>query len=195
MARPATLNLSEYLPATLTAPGLRGVEFEALCEKFPDSKIEYYRDGTITITPPTDPKTGMRNVSLLTQLAEWAKQNGCGNVTGPDAGFRLPWGSRFAPDACWFDRKPWDAAAESGELFPVFVPEFVIELRSPSDRPRPLEEKMEEYIENGVQLGWLISPNVTIYRKRKAPEILQSPSTVAGEGPLAGFVLDLKEIL
>src|SRR5262249_28596651 len=116
MAMPATLNLTDYLPATLTAPGLRDAEFEALCEKCPDSKIEYYKDGTITIRPPTDPRTGMRNMSILMQVGAWAKQDGRGNVTGPDAGFRLPWGSRFAPDACWFDRKRWNAASESGEL-------------------------------------------------------------------------------
>jgi len=117
---------------------------------------------------------------------------------GPDGGFRLPGGSRRSPDAAWFDSDRWAAAKEGSELrFPPFSPEFVIEVRSPNDRLRVLREKMQEYIDNGVQLGWLIDPEnrtVEIYRPQRPPEILNNPATVAGEGPVKDFVLSLDRI-
>ena len=92
----------------------------------------------------------------------------------------------------------WRAAQTPGTLFPKFAPDFVIEVRSPAQRARPLREKMVEYMENGVKLGWLIDPierTVTIYRPGREPEVLDNPATVAGEGPVEGFVLSLDRIL
>ena len=116
---------------------------------------------------------------------------------GPDGGFRLPSGSRRSPDAAWFDSIRWEAAAEPGLVFPTFAPEFVIEVRSPHDRIRTLHDKMAEYMENGVQLAWLIEPaerRVTIYRPGREPESLDNPASVLGEGPLAGFELKLEYV-
>jgi len=118
-------------------------------------------------------------------------------VAGPDGGFRLPDGSRLAPDASWFDAERWRAAKIPGVRFPVFSPDFVIEVRSPDDRVRPLQEKMQEYIDNGVLLAWLIDPiskTATIYRPGVALATLENPSTLPGEGPVEGFVLDLRGI-
>src|SRR5262249_23114796 len=149
--------------------------------------------------PPTDPESGTRTGSVLYQLTGWALADRRGKATGPDAGFYFPDGSRLSPDAAWFDDARWKKARSSGKSrFPVFSPEFVIEVSSPGDRLRPLQEKMEKYIENGVQLGWLVDPTkrlVTIYRSGGDPEILSNPKSVAGEGPVAGFVLDLAGIL
>jgi Uma2 family endonuclease len=130
-------------------------------------------------------------------LGNWAEAHG-GIVIGPDGGFFLPDGSRRSPDAAWFDSARWEAAKTPGRRFPVFAPEFLIEVRSPEQRARPLREKMEEYIANGVQLAWLIDPmehTVTIYRPGRAAEILDRPASVAGEGPVAGFLLSLDGIL
>jgi len=131
-------------------------------------------------------------------LSNWAEAHGKGDWCGPDTGFRFPDGSRLAPDAAWFDAARFAKAEQSGERFPVFAPEFVIEVRSPDDRLRPLREKMETYLANGVQLGWLIDPmerTVTIYRPAQPPQVLNHPASVEGEGPVAGFVLNLDRIL
>jgi Uma2 family endonuclease len=194
----AALQLEKHLPATLTAPGLSEADFLALAEEFPDCFLEYTAEGTVLIMPPTDPETGARVAEVIYQLKAWAKAQGRGIVIGPDAGFFFPDGSRRSPDAAWFDADRWRESQKKGTRFPRFAPEFVIELRSPEQRAKPLREKMEEYIANGVQLGWLIDPiahTVEIYRTGRQPEILNNPATVSGEGPVEGFVLDLSGIL
>lgn len=192
------LDIANMLPATFTRPGLTEAEFLAICDEFPDSFLEYTADGEVIIMPPTDPENGERGADAVAQLHNWARKHGSGMVTGPDAGFFLPDGSRRSPDAAWSDRARWKAAKRPGIRFPVFVPDFVIEVRSPKQRGRAQREKMEEYIANGVKLGWLIDPierTVTIYRPGQAPEILSNPASVPGEGPVAGFVLQLDRIL
>jgi len=198
MAVLATINLDENLPATFTAPGLDEDQFLALCEKYPDCTLEYTSDGTVIVMPPTDPENSERGVEAVRQLANWARAKGPGHVIGPDGGFFFIDGSRRSPDAAWFDDARWQAAKTPGRRFPMFAPDFLIEIRSPSQRARPLREKMEEYISNGVKLAWLIDPverTVAIYRPGRDPEVLANPTTVAGEGPVEGFVLNLDRIL
>ena len=171
--------------------------FLDLCQQFPDATLEYEPDGTVLIMPPTDPESGMRLAAIIYQLKGWSRQLGNGNVVGSAAGFFLPGGSRRSPDAAWFDSNRWKAAKVQGLSFPTFAPDFVIELRSPYDRLAPQARKMQEYIENGVKLGWLIDPQnrtVTVYRPGEAPTVLANPAEVAGEGPVEGFVLSLAEI-
>lgn len=194
----AAFNIATFLPATLTAPELTEAEFLKFCEQFPDSRLEYSGDGTLIIMPPTDPERGKRTSLIHRKLAEWAEEQGRGSVVGPDAGFRFEDGSRRSPDASWFNEERWQKAKKPGSRYPVFAPEFVIELRSPEDRLRLLQEKMEEYIVNGVQLAWLIDPpgrTVTIYRPGRTPEVLSNPKSLRGEGPVEGFELSLDRIL
>ena len=188
--------IEKLLPATFTAPRLSEEEFLEFAANFPDAMVEYTADGTVIVMPPTDPETGVRTGEVFRQLANWSKQRG-GMVCGPDAGFLFQDGSRRSPDAAWFDAARWREAKRGRKRFPVFAAEFVIELRSPDDRIGPLREKMPEYIANGVQLGWLIDPierTVTIYNSGP-PRVLKNPETVAGEGPIAGFLLSLERIL
>lgn len=193
------LDIDKMLPATLTWPEMTEAEFVSLCEKFPDALLEYTPDGTILIMPPTDPETGMRSSDIHGQLFVWTRANG-GHVIGPDAGFFLPGGSRRSPDAAWFDAARWQEAQQTkrpGTRFPVFAPDFVIEMRSPTDRLSTLREKMAEYLASGVKLGWLIDPEgrtVTIYRQGREAEVLTNPASVTGEGPVAGFVLTLERV-
>ena len=194
---PAALKLEEHLPATITYPGLSDAEFRAICANFPDSMVEYSSDGTIIIMPPTDPETGDRCSLIDRRLGNWADQTKRGLVTGPDAGFRFLNGARLSPDASWRDAERWKEARKSGKKYPVFAPEFVIELRSPEDKLSALRDKMEDYIDGGVQLAWLIDPikrQVHIYRPGSAPETLSDPATITADGPVAGFVLDLAGI-
>lgn len=156
-----TLEIDKLLPATFTAPGLSEAEFLELCAQFPDAFLEYTSDGTVIVMPPTDPEHGVCGGEVFGQLRDWARQDRRGLASGPDAGFYFRDGSRRSPDAAWFDRTRWREAKQSAkphQRFPVFAPDFVIEVRSPGDRLRKLQEKMEEYIANGVQLAWLIDP-------------------------------------
>ena len=114
-------------------------------------------------------------------------------------GFKLPNGATRSPDAAWVKRDRWDSLTlEQQEQFPPLCPDFVVELQSPSDALADARLKMQEYLENGAQLGWLIAPKirqVEIYRPNQEQEILQSPAILSGEEVLTGFVLDLTEIL
>jgi Uma2 family endonuclease len=188
------VDLAQVLPATFTKKGLTEAEYFALCAKFDNAFVEYTADGTVMLMPTTDPDTSNSVGEVNLQLRLWAREDGRGQVAGPDGGFLFVNGARLGPDAAWFDRERWKAAKarEPGKRVPVFAPESVIEVRSPEQRARTQREKMEEYIANGVLLGWLIDPRertVTIYRPGSEPELLVNPAEVVGEGPVAGFVL------
>src|SRR5262249_43104352 len=152
-------------------------------------------DGTLIVRSPVDPASSMRTAEVTGQLGNWAGD--CGIVVGPDSGFYFLDGSRRSPDAAWFDATRWHDAKRPGIRFPVFAPDFVIEVRSPDDRLCLLQEKMQEYTSNGVRLGWLIDPQertVAVYRPGREPEVLSHPTSVSGEGPVAGFVLNLERV-
>ena len=181
------LEIRNMLPATFTAPGLTEAQFLKLCEEFPDALLEYTADGRVIVMPPTDPENGVRSAEVLAELANWARKHKRGMVTGPDAGFFFRDGSRRSPDAAWFDSGRWKAAKRPDLRFPPFAPDFIIEIRSPGQRARPLHKKMLEYIANGVTLGWLIDPierTATIYRPGREPEALSNPASVAGKALL-----------
>ena len=193
MASHGTIDLADLLPATFTAPDLSDEQFLALCEKFPDATLEYTEEGEVIVMPPTDPLSSARVVLVTRRLSAWAERSRRGTVSGPDGGFRLPSHARRSPDAAWFEGYP-----RSKGGFPVFAPQFVIEVRSPHDRLSRLRDKMPRYIAAGVLLAWLIDPFekiVTIYRPNREPESFHNPASVSGDGPVEGFVLDLKGIL
>jgi Uma2 family endonuclease len=197
-----TLNpadIEELVPVTFTKPGLTEEEYFELCARFDDFFVEYTADGTVIIMPGTDPETSSAVGDVNLQLGLWARQDGRGWVSGPDGSFLFPNGARREPDAAWVDEKKWNAAMAKapGKRVPTFAPEFVIEVRSPEQRARMQREKMEEYVANGVLLGWLIDPlerTVTICRPGRDPEVLSNPTQIVGEGPVAGFVLNLQRI-
>jgi Uma2 family endonuclease len=190
-------HLADHLPASFYAPGLSEEQFLALFEKYPDFFLEYTTDGMVLLMPPTDPESAERVNEVGYQLTHWTKAHG-GHVIGANGLFFLPNGARRGPDAAWWDDARWQATKNPKTRYPMFAPDFVIEVRSPAQRARPLREKMTEYIENGVKLGWLIDPidrSVTIYRPEREPEVLANPKSVSGEGPIEGFVLNLDRIL
>src|SRR5262245_38939913 len=123
----ADLDIENMLPATFTVPEMTDEEFLALCEKFPDATLEYAPDGTLIIMPPTDPESSERVAEVVVQLGIWTREHG-GRFAGPDGGFRLPGKSRRSPDAAWFDAKRWGEAKHPGTRFPLFAPDFVIEV-------------------------------------------------------------------
>jgi len=178
-----------YLPVTLSIPDMTDEKFQALCEEYEDYRVEYTAEGELLIMPPTDPETGARNAMLICQLTNWSIANGLGVVTDSSGGFVLPNGARLAPDASWTSRNRFRQRP--------LCPQFVIELLSPTDRLKKADAKMQEWLANGVELGWLIDPrsqSVTIYRPHQDPEVRTGVDSIHGEGPIAGFTLNLAPV-
>lgn len=188
------------LPSRLTLKiDLTDEQFFHLCQKNRDYQFERTATGELLIMPPTGSETGRRNVKITTQLDNWNSESKLGEVFDSSAGFKLPNGADRSPDASWVRSERWNALTlEQQEKFAPICPDFVVELRSPSDSLKDLQEKMQEYIANGAQLGWLIdrkNKRVEIYRPGKDVEILDNPVSLSGEDVLPGFVLYLQQII
>ena len=177
---------------------MNSAEFFAFCQQHRDLRIEREANGEITIMPPAGGETGNRNFDLAFLFGAWVYQDGTGKGFDSSTGFILPDGATRSPDIAWVtrDRLQMLSPVERRQFLPL-APDFVIELRSESDRLRPLREKMEQYINNGVQLGWLIDPVhriVWIYQQGQEPVRLVDPLTVSGDPVLPGFTLELASI-
>lgn len=174
-------------------------QFFQLCQNNRDYQFERTASGELIIMPPTGSETSKRNIDLSYQLQAWSRQNNLGVAFDSSGGFTLPNGAARSPDASWVKKERWDALTpEQKDSFAPLCPDFVVELRSKTDSLKKLQEKMQEYIDNGARLGWLIdrqNRRVEIYRPGQSVEILQNPATVSGEDVLPGFVLDLAEIM
>ncbi len=162
-------------------------------------RIETNANGDLEIMPPPFPETSRKNIAIDARLWIWAEKDKTGVCFESSAKFTLPNGAKRMPDAAWILKERYFAFSETErtERFTRIAPDFVIELRSKSDRLPILQKKLKEYIENGVRLGWLIDPlkkRVHIYRADKTVEILENPATVSGEDILQDFELDLTEI-
>lgn len=173
--------------------------FYALCRANPEVKFERTAQGKLIVMPPTGGETGNRNIKLSARLENWAEQDGSGIAFDSSTMFQLPNDAYRSPDAAWIQLARWEALTlEEREAFPPICPDFVVELRSPSDSLKTVQDKMQEYMDNGARLGWLIDPKsqqVEIYRQGEEKEILRSPTSLSGEKVLSGFVLDLNRIL
>lgn len=173
-------------------------ELYELCNANPDLRIERSVTGEIIMMSPTGGATGSRNMRISWQLGIWADETKLGVAFDSSTGFQLPNGATRSPDSSWVAQARWDALTQSEqERFPPICPDFVIELRSSTDRLEPLQDKMHEYIANGAQLGWLIDPQerrVEVYRVGQPVEILDNPQTISGESLLPKFELDLEHI-
>ncbi len=188
------------LPSTLKLEiDLTDEQFFKLCQKNRDYRFERTALGELIIMPPTGSDTGRRNVKITTQLEIWNSLNHLGEVFDSSTGFTLPNGAERSPDASWVKIERWNALTiKQQEGFAPICPDFVVELRSRTDSLKDLQNKMNEYIENGAKLGWLIdrkNKRVEIYRPNQEVEILENPVTLSGENVLPGFVLDLSMIM
>lgn len=173
-------------------------EFFRFCGANPEWRIERTADGEIIIMPPAGPESSYDSLEASAELRQWAKRDGRGKVFDSSAGFELPNGATRSPDAAWVsDQRLAALTPEQKRVFAPLCPEFVIEVQSPSDSLPRLKRKMREWIDNGAQLGWLIQPDaktVHIYRPGRDPEQRVGIQKIEGEGPVAGFVLDLTSI-
>jgi len=173
-------------------------QFEELAAANRDVRLERTAIGELIIMPPTGGITGKRNIDLEGQLWFWNRQTKLGVAFDSSTAFRLPNGADRSPDASWVSQERWDTLTpEQQEAFPPLCPDFVIELRSKSDNMESLRKKMQEYLDNGLRLGWLIdakNKQVEIYRQNREVEVLESPRSLSGEDVLPGFVLDLQVV-
>jgi Uma2 family endonuclease len=174
-------------------------QFEQICQANRDLKFERTAKGELVIVALTGGETGRRNLNLTGQLWLWNQQTGLGEGFDSSTGFRLPNGAIRSPDAAWVRLERWQALTpEQRKKYVPLCPDFVVELRSASDELMDLQAKMQEYLENGLQLGWLLDPEaqtVEIYRAHQAVELLEKPVNLSGESILPGFVLALTGIL
>ncbi len=161
-------------------------------------RIEREPNGELIVMSPTGFEGGGREGDVLFELMLWARRDGRGKVFGPNAGVTLPDTSVRAADAAWVSLPRWNALTpEQRKGYAPLCPEFLIELRSQSDRLPDLQAKMEQWIANGAELAWLIDPfeqTVAIYRPREAPEIHHDPTSIQGTGPILGFELIMDRI-
>ncbi|MBW4512064.1 MAG: Uma2 family endonuclease [Scytonematopsis contorta HA4267-MV1] len=173
-------------------------QFYDFCQLNKNFRIERNATGEVIFMPPTGSETDQRNFDLIVELGIWVKQDNTGVGFGSSGGFTLSNGAVRSPDAAWIKKTRWEALPpEQRKKFAPICPEFVIELRSDSDVLKTLKTKMEEYIENGTLLGWLIdrvNRKVYIYRPNTAVEELNNPTTLSGEDILPGFVLKLSVV-
>ena len=178
---------------------LTDAQFEQICQVNRDLKFERTATGELIVVALTGGETGRRNIKLSARLEIWSSEANLGVAFDSSTGFKLPNGAIRSPDAAWVQQQRWAALTptQRQKIVPL-CPDFLIELRSPSDDLEDLRAKMREYVENGLRLGWLIDPEtqtVEIYCPHSSPEILQAPTTLSGEPVLPDFVLPLIGIL
>jgi Uma2 family endonuclease len=192
---------TEYHPVVLhTRPALEMDEeqFFEFCQLNREWRIERSAEGDLEIMPPTGGETGNRTFELTTDVGVWARHDSSGVGFDSSTGFVLPNGAIRSPDASWVKRERLaNFTVEQKQRFLPLCPDFLIELRSPSDPLVPIEAKMLEYMENGARLGWLIDPvekKVYVYKPGEPVEVLNKPDRLSGDPVLPGFVLGLKPV-
>jgi len=169
-----------------------------LCQLNRDWRIEYTAQGELIVMPPTGAETGSQNAEITFQVQLWTRGDQTGVAFDSSTGFKLPNGATRSLDAAWVRRSRLAGLTrDQKQKFLPLCPDFAIELRSPTDNLRAVLDKMQEYLDNGAQLGWLLDPltrRVHVYLPQRPPEILEAPSTVSADPLLPGFVLDLRKI-
>lgn len=171
-------------------------QFYQLCTANRELNLELNAKGELIIVPPVGGESGNKEADFITDLNNWNRQTGLGKVFSSSTIFRLPNGAKRSPDAAWVKLERWSAlTSDERKKFPPIIPDFVIELRSESDRLQRLQDKMQEYLENNLRLGWLINlqdKQVEIYRQNQPQEIVQLPALLSGEEVLPGFELQVE---
>ncbi|EAZ92274.1 Uma2 family endonuclease [Crocosphaera chwakensis] len=197
----STSSSTENIPLVLQlspAIAITDEQFFSLCQLNRDYRLERNAKGELIIMPPTGSETGNRNFKLIQQLANWIDEDGTGIGFDSSTGFKLPNGADRSPDAAWMTLEKWNSLTEEQKSrFAPVCPDFIVEIRSPSDQLQSLQDKLQEYIDNGVKLGWLIdrkNRQVYIYRPQTEVECLENPTTVSGDPILSGFQLQMDKI-
>lgn len=183
------------LKLNLNSVHLTDEQFYQLCQNNRELNFERNAKGELIIMPPVGGESGNREADLTIDLGIWNRQTQLGYTFSSSTVFKLPNGGDRSPDAAWIRRERWEALTpQQRRKFPPIAPDFVIELRSETDNLSTLQEKMREYLDAGVRLGWLINPQqqqVEIYRLGQMVEVRNLPTELLGEDVLPGFSLRL----
>lgn len=173
-------------------------DLERLCADNPDARFETTSEGRLIVMSPTGSESGRKNSKLLVRVGIWNEKEQLGEVFDSSTGFKLSNGATKSPDVSWIESVRWQALPkEQRRKFAPIDPDFVIELMSPSDDLWDLQQKMAEYIDCGVKLGWLINPDqrqVEIYRQGEDKEVLNNPSSLSGEDVLPSLEVSLQDV-
>ena len=170
-------------------------QFYKLCQNNDDYRLEKTAQGELLIMPPVGAISGNRESEFNADVVIWNRQTKLGKVFSSSTIFSLPNGGKRSPNVAWIAKERWSALTlEEQAKFPPICPDFVIELRSRTDSLSQLQQKMQEYIQSGLKLGWLINPQnqqVETYRHNQVKEVRELPTTLSGEKVLPGFSLEL----
>lgn len=170
-------------------------QFRQLCQANPDLKFEQTSWGEVILVAPSGGISGQNQAELAADIGLWNRRTQLGVVFDSSTCFRLPNGAMRSPDVAWIQTERWQSLTpEQQQTFPPIAPDFVLELRSPSDGLVMLQAKMSEYCENGVCLGWLIDPIsrcVEVYRPGSVVERLDAPLTLSEPTLFPGLSLGL----
>lgn len=199
MSQPAfTYEFSWPVRLNVQRTQLTEEQFALLCQENPELRLELTAQGELIIMPPTGSEGGWRSGEVFYSLTDWTKKDGSGVSFDSSTGFTLPNGAIRSPDASWLRRERWTALSKAQrEQFAPICPDFVAEVRSQSDKLSDLREKMQEYIDNGARLGWLIDPfdkRVYIYRPSQPVEIREDPESLSGDPVLPGFTFAVRTL-
>jgi Uma2 family endonuclease len=178
--------------------GITDEQFYQICRDNANLKFERNATGEILIVSPTGGETGIRNSDIIWQFVSWNKTYNLGYCFDSSTCFKLPNGANRSPDVAFIFKERWESlSAKEREIFPPIAPDFVLELISPSDSLKDTQDKMQEYLDNGVKLGWLINRQnrqVEIYRQGEEKQVLDNPDTISEEDILLKFALNLHSI-
>lgn len=188
-----SVDITPLLSAELTDES-----FFDFCRLNNEWQIEMTKEGSVIIMPPTGSETGRKSFKLTVKFGIWVEKDGTGEGFDSSAGFTLPNGAKRSPDVSWIKNERWNALSdEKKKRFAPICPDFVAEIRSETDSLSALKDKMQEYLENGARLGWLIDPlerKVYVYRNNQTVEVLENPESISGESLLKTFELNLNDI-
>ena len=173
-------------------------EYRSFVDANPELRVEMTAQGEVIVMPPAHTRTGYQNGEIFRQVSNWALADGRGVAFDSSTGYDLPNGANRAPDVSWVlkSRIAELTPEERFDYYPL-CPDFVIELRSKSDRLSTLQAKMREYLANGARLGWLVDPlerSVHVYRAGALPQVLTEPAAITGDPELPGLIVDLTTI-
>jgi Uma2 family endonuclease len=178
--------------------GITDEQFYQICRDNCDVKFERNAAGEILLMSPTGGETGIRNSDIIWQFVSWNKTYNLGYCFDSSTCFKLPNGANRSPDVAFIVKERWESlSSKEREIFPPIAPDFVLELMSPSDSLKDTQDKMQEYMDNGVKLGWLIdrkNRQVEIYRQGEEKQVLENPESISGEVILPEFTLNLQSI-
>jgi Uma2 family endonuclease len=187
------MNLTLPFKLDLNQVHLSDEQFYQLCLNNPEWNIEQNSHGVLIVRSPVGGESGRREASQIIDLGIWNRQTQLGEVFSSSTIFKLPKGGKRSPDAAWIERSRWQALTpEQRKKFPPIAPDFLIELRSSTDELATLQEKMQEYLDSGVRLGWMFNPQdqqVELYRQGQEKEVRSLPTLLSGESVLPGFEL------